>query len=67
MSDKTDYLIATLDMHLSAGKAPEIALLLAIEDYADVWHANDGETTIARASKVALKRLREDETMGSEQ
>ncbi len=61
MSDKLDYFIAALDMHLASGKTPPAALLATVEDYAAVWHAKDNRTMLARAATVALERLREDE------
>lgn len=59
MNEKLDYLISSLDLHLSMGKTPLDALVATVEDYAAVWHASDDKTNLARAATVALKHWRE--------
>ncbi len=59
-NDRVELLISSLDMHLTAGHPPREALARAVEDYAAVFHTDDGRTELQRAATVALARLRED-------
>lgn len=58
--DKLDYLIAALDFHLARGLAPAEAWVAAVEDYAQVYHAQDERTELQRAAEVVLRRMGED-------
>jgi hypothetical protein len=55
--EKLDYFITALDMHLAMGKSPSEALAATVEDYAFVYHCDDGRLPIGRAAEVALKSL----------
>ena len=57
MSNKMDYFISALDLHLDRGLLPMAALTQTVEDYAWVFHHEDGRTEFARATEVALHYL----------
>lgn len=63
--EKLDYLLSSLDMHLSAGKSPAEAWVTAVENYAFVYHTEDGRLPIGRAAELALKHLRENDDSDS--
>lgn len=54
MSEKTDFIIATVDLYLSSGFPPAVALTRAMEDYAYVYHSDNDKTELARAAERAL-------------
>lgn len=60
MSEKLDFIISSLDLHLMMGKTPGDAWTATVEDYANVWHVDDDRTHLARAAVVVLKRMEED-------
>lgn len=62
MSEKTDYLIASLDFHLARGLPPAEAWVAAVEDYAQVYHGQDERTLLQRSAEVVLRRMGEDES-----
>lgn len=60
--DKLDYLIASLDFHLTRGLSPAEAWVAAVEDYAQVYHRQDERTLLQRSAEVVLRRIGEDES-----
>lgn len=63
MGEKTDFILASLDMHLESGKSALDALVASIEDYAAVYLARDDRTYLQRAAAVALERLSKDDKL----
>lgn len=61
MGEKLDFILAALDSYLNDGKTPSDALSAAIEDYAFVYHTDDGRPPISRAAEIVLKRLENDD------
>lgn len=62
MGEKTDFILSSLDLHLSMGKSAHDALVAAIEDYAAVYLVQDDRTPLQRAAAVALNHLDEGES-----
>ena len=57
MNGNIDYLISALDLHLQRGLPPADAWARAVEDYAKVYHCDDGRTELTRAAEIALNYL----------
>lgn len=61
MSEKSEFLISSLDMHLAFGKSPAEAWTAALEDYQYVWHSEENDDAenpiLSRAATVALKHM----------
>lgn len=64
MKEKLEYLIASLDFHLTDGRSPVDVWCQVVRDYAFVYHTDDGRTPLNRAAEIALSYLGEGEKMG---
>jgi len=62
MSEKTDFLVASLDYHIGRGLPPPTAWAEALLDYKAVYHAGDDRTALQRAAGRVLEH--EDELAG---
>lgn len=62
--DNLEFFISNLDLMLAMGKPPFEALVATVEDYAFVYHTNDGRTELNRAAEAVLKRTHEKRSQG---
>lgn len=60
--DQIEYFFLTLNEYLSTGESPHISISKAVNEYAYVYYYDDGRSPLARASEVALGKLKEDNT-----
>jgi len=59
MRDCIDLFFSAFDMHLSVGKCPVQALILAAGDYAAIYHSEDDRSELSHAAERALCALQE--------
>ena len=61
MSRVSDYFFASLTVHLAQGYSALDSLRRATEDYKAVYVDTDSRSELARAARVALNRIAEEE------
>jgi len=55
--EKLGFIISALDLYLGMGVDPVAALHDVIQDYAYVFHHDDGRLPLNRAAEIALRRM----------